>query len=66
MYNYRQGENSYCGDYDMLFGGLVGGPVASLVDYYAPTQKHFWYLLFQNLLDLHVRLMIYYGRSRKK
>ena len=55
MYNYRQGENSYCGDYDMLFGGLVGGPVASLVDYYAPTQKHFWYLLFQNLLDLHVR-----------
>ena len=24
-----------------LFGGIVGGPIASLVDYYAPPQKLF-------------------------
>lgn len=24
-----------------LFGGIVGGPIASLVDYYAPPQKRF-------------------------
>jgi hypothetical protein len=25
-----------------LFGGLVGGPIASLLDYHAPPVKHFW------------------------
>jgi hypothetical protein len=25
-----------------LFGGLVGGPVASLLDYQAPPVKCFW------------------------
>ena len=24
-----------------LFGGIVGGPIASLVDYYSPTQNRF-------------------------
>ena len=25
-----------------LFGGLIGGPIASLVDYHAPPQKRLW------------------------
>jgi uncharacterized membrane protein YeaQ/YmgE (transglycosylase-associated protein family) len=25
-----------------LFGGLVGGPIASLLDYHAPPVKRFW------------------------
>jgi hypothetical protein len=25
-----------------LFGGLIGGPIASLVDYDAPPQKRLW------------------------
>jgi hypothetical protein len=29
-----------------LFGGLIGGPVASLADYYALPERRFW--LFQN------------------
>ena len=37
-----------------LFGGLIGGPIASLADYHAPPQKRLWYLLFQNLSALHV------------
>ena len=36
-----------------LFGGLVGGPIASLLDYHAPPVNASGYLPFQNLLDLH-------------
>jgi hypothetical protein len=25
-----------------IFGGLVGGPILSLADYYAPPEKRFW------------------------
>ena len=25
-----------------LFGGLIGGPIASLADYHAPPQKRLW------------------------
>jgi hypothetical protein len=36
-----------------VFGGLVGGSIASLLDYHSPPLKRFWLLSFQNLLDLH-------------
>jgi hypothetical protein len=39
-----------------LFGGLIGGPIASLADYHAPEFIGF----------ACVGLMVYYGRSRKK
>jgi hypothetical protein len=35
-----------------LFGGLVGGPVASLLDYNAPPVNASGYSSFQNSLDL--------------
>ena len=28
-----------------LFGGLIGGPIASLADYHAPPQKRLWLFL---------------------
>jgi len=43
-----------------LFGGLIGGPIAGLVDYHAPPQKRLW--LFFGFAC--VALMIYYGKSR--
>jgi hypothetical protein len=36
-----------------IFGGLVGGPIASLLDYHTPPTNASGYLSFQNLLDLH-------------
>lgn len=50
-----------------LFGGLVGGPVASLSDYYAPPEKRFWLFIIPEFIGfICMGLMVYYGRSRKK
>jgi hypothetical protein len=50
-----------------LFGGLVGGPVASLADYYAPPEKRFWLFIIPEFIGFAcLGLMVYYGRSRKK
>lgn len=50
-----------------LFGGLVGGPIASLVDYYATPQKRFILFIIPEFIGfVFVGLMIYYGKSRKK
>jgi hypothetical protein len=38
-----------------LFGGLIGGPIASLVDYNAPPQKRLWLFIVPEFLDLHVQ-----------
>ena len=50
-----------------LFGGLVGGPIASLVDYHAPPMKRFWLFIIPEFIGfVCVGLMVYYGKSRKK
>ena len=50
-----------------LFGGLVGGPVASLADYYAPPEKRFWLFIIPEFIGFAcLVLLVRYGRSRKK
>jgi hypothetical protein len=50
-----------------LFGGLVGGPIASLVDYHAPPMKRIWLFIIPEFIGfVCVGLMVYYGKSRKK
>ena len=33
-----------------LFGGLVGGPIASLLDYHAPPAKRFWLFIIPEFI----------------
>jgi hypothetical protein len=50
-----------------LFGGLVGGPVASLADYYAPPEKRFWLFIIPEFIGFAcLGLLVHYGRSKKK
>jgi hypothetical protein len=51
-----------------LFGGLVGGPIASLLDYHAPPVKRFWlFIIIPEFIGfICAGIMIYYGRSRRK
>lgn len=50
-----------------LFGGLVGGPVASLSDYYAPPERRFWLFIIPEFIGfVCLGLLVYYGRSRRK
>jgi uncharacterized membrane protein YeaQ/YmgE (transglycosylase-associated protein family) len=49
-----------------LFGGLVGGPVASLVDYYAPPERRFWVFIIPEFVGFGcLILLVIYGKSRK-
>ena len=49
-----------------LFGGLIGGPVASLVDYYAPPYERFKLFIIPEFIGFAcLGLMIYYEKSRK-
>jgi hypothetical protein len=48
------------------FGGLVGGPIASLLDYHAPPVKCFWLFIIPEFIGFTCTgIMVYYGRSRK-
>jgi hypothetical protein len=50
-----------------LFGGLIGGPITSLVDYHASPQKRLWLFIVPEFIGFACAgLMVYYGRSRKK
>jgi len=49
-----------------LFGGLVGGPIASLWDYYAPPERRFWLFIIPEFFGFGcLFLMVIYGRSKK-
>ncbi|MFL6383549.1 MAG: hypothetical protein ACJ71M_16385 [Nitrososphaeraceae archaeon] len=49
-----------------LFGGLVGGPVASLVDYYASSYERFKLFIIPEFIGFAcLGLMVYFGKSRK-
>jgi hypothetical protein len=51
-----------------LFGGLVGGPIASLLDYHAYLVKCFWLFIIPEFIAFACAsiMIVYYGRSRKK
>jgi hypothetical protein len=50
-----------------LFGGLVGGPIASLLDYHAPPVKRFWLFIIPEFIGFTCAgIMTYYGRSKKR
>jgi hypothetical protein len=50
-----------------LFGGLVGGPIASLSDYYAPPERRFWLFVIPEFIGFGcIILLIVYGKSKKK
>ncbi|HKI08504.1 MAG TPA: hypothetical protein VKA09_08930 [Nitrososphaeraceae archaeon] len=35
-----------------FFGGLVGGPILSLADYYAPPERWFWTFIIPEFIGL--------------
>jgi hypothetical protein len=50
-----------------LFGGLIGGPIASVADYYAPPERRFWLFIIPEFIGFAcLVLMVMYGKSRKK
>ena len=50
-----------------LFGGLIGGPIASLVDYYASPGERFRLFIIPEFIGFAcLGLMVYYGKSRKE
>jgi hypothetical protein len=49
-----------------LFGGLVGGPVASLINYYGSPEERFRLFIVPEIIGfISVGLLIYYGKSRR-
>jgi uncharacterized membrane protein YeaQ/YmgE (transglycosylase-associated protein family) len=50
-----------------IFGGLVGGPILSLADYYAPPEKRFWTFIIPEFIGFGcLILMAVWGKSRKR
>jgi uncharacterized protein YybS (DUF2232 family) len=50
-----------------IFGGLVGGPILSLADYYAPAEKRFWTFMIPEFIGFgFLILMIVWGKSKKE
>jgi hypothetical protein len=50
-----------------LFGGLLGGPIASLLDYHGLPVKRFWLFIIPEFIGfLCAGIMMYYGRSKKR
>ena len=50
-----------------LFGGLVGGPIASLVDYGASPYDRFKLFIIPEFVGfVCLGLMVYFGKSRKE
>ncbi|MDP9015203.1 MAG: hypothetical protein M3M87_00375 [Thermoproteota archaeon] len=49
-----------------IFGGLIGGPILSLADYYAPPEKRFWTFIIPEFIGFGcLILMIVWEKSRK-
>jgi hypothetical protein len=50
-----------------IFGGLVGGPILSLADYYAPPERRFWIFMIPEFLGFScLILMIVWDKSKKE
>lgn len=49
-----------------VFGGLIGGPILSLADYYAPPERRFWTFIIPEFVGFGcLILMVVYGKSKK-
>jgi uncharacterized membrane protein YeaQ/YmgE (transglycosylase-associated protein family) len=49
-----------------IFGGLVGGPILSLTDYYAPPERRFWTFIIPEFIGFAcLILMIVWDKSKK-
>jgi uncharacterized membrane protein YeaQ/YmgE (transglycosylase-associated protein family) len=50
-----------------IFGGLVGGPILSLADYYAPPERRFWTFIIPEPIGFGcIILMVIYDKSKKR
>ena len=49
-----------------IFGGLVGGPILSFADYYAPPERRFWIFIIPEFIGFGcLILMIVWDKSKK-
>ena len=49
-----------------IFGGLVGGPILSLANYYAPPESRFWTFIIPEFIGFScLILMIVWDKSKK-
>ena len=50
-----------------MFGGLVGGPIASLVYYDSAPEERFYLFIIPEIVGfICVGLMVYFGKLKKK
>jgi hypothetical protein len=50
-----------------FFGGLVGGPVASLIDYYGSPEERFRLFIIPEVVGFNsAGFLVYYGKSKGK
>jgi hypothetical protein len=50
-----------------IFGGLVGGPILSLADYYAPPERRFWTFMIPEFIGFGcLILMVICSKSRQR
>lgn len=50
-----------------IFGGLVGGPILSLADYYASPERRFWTFLIPKFIGFGcLILMVICGKSKER
>jgi uncharacterized membrane protein YeaQ/YmgE (transglycosylase-associated protein family) len=50
-----------------IFGGLVGGPILSLADYYASPGRRFWTFLIPEFIGFGcLILMVICGKSKQR
>jgi uncharacterized membrane protein YeaQ/YmgE (transglycosylase-associated protein family) len=50
-----------------IFGGLVGGPILSLADYYASPERRFWTFIIPEFIGFGcLILMVLWDKSKKK
>jgi uncharacterized membrane protein YeaQ/YmgE (transglycosylase-associated protein family) len=49
-----------------IFGGLIGGPILSLADYYAPSERRFWTFIIPEFIGFScIVLMVIWDKSKK-
>jgi hypothetical protein len=50
-----------------IFAGLVGGPILSLADYYAPPERRFWTFMIPEFIGFgFLILLVICGNSNKR
>jgi hypothetical protein len=50
-----------------IFGGLAGGPILSLADYYAPLERRLWIFIIPEVMGFAcLILMAIWGKSKKE